>query len=68
MILRVVYTNGETGLVKACDLDELIQDNQIVAFCRSDGWVRIGFDPVRYMQQPFHGPGNRWSDMALSKT
>ena len=64
MILRVVYTSGETGLVKAGDLDHLIRDEQIVAFCRSDGWVRIGFDPIRYLQRPFTGPGGRWSDMA----
>ena len=63
MILRVVYTSGETGLVKASDLDVLIRDEQIVAFCRSDGWVRIGFDPIRYLQRPFTGPGSRWSDM-----
>jgi hypothetical protein len=67
MILRVVYTSGETGLVKACDLDQLIKDEQIVAFCRSDGWVRIGFDPIRYLQRPFTGPGGRWSDLALQK-
>jgi len=67
MILRVVYTSGETGLVKACDLDHLIKDEQIVAFCRSDGWVRIGFDPIRYLQRPFTGPGGRWSDVVAQK-
>ena len=64
MILRVVYTSGETGLVKASDLENLIRDESIVAFCRSDGWVRIGFDPIRYMQRPYSGTGNRWSDIA----
>jgi hypothetical protein len=63
MILRVVYTSGETGLVKASELDTLIQQEQIVAFCRADGWVRIGFDPIRYLQRPFEGLGNRWSDL-----
>ena len=67
MILRVVYTSGETGLVKASDLDHLIREERIVAFCRSDGWVRIGFDPIRYLQRPFTGPGGRWSDMASHK-
>jgi len=68
MILRVVYTSGETGLVKASDLDQLIADEQIVAFCRSDGWVRIGFDPIRYLQRPFPGSGNRWSDIVSPKS
>jgi hypothetical protein len=68
MIVRVVYTSGETGLVKASDLDQLIADEQIVAFCRSEGWVRIGFDPIRYLQRPFSGSGNRWSDIVPPKS
>lgn len=63
MILRVVYTNGETGLVKAADLETLIREEQIVAFCRSDGWVRVGFDAIRYLQRPYQGPGKRWTDI-----
>ena len=65
MILRVVYTSGETGLVKANELERLIKQEMIVAFCRSDGWVRIGFDPIRYLQRPFKGPGGRWADLSL---
>jgi hypothetical protein len=68
MILRVVYTSGETGLVKSSDLESLIKEEQIVAFCRSDGWVRIGFDPIRYMQRTYSGPGNRWSDISPNKS
>ena len=67
MILRVVYISGDTGLVKASDLERLIKEEKIVAFCRSDGWVRIGFDPIRYLQRPFKGPGGRWADLALKK-
>jgi len=67
MILRVVYTNGETGLVQATELEGLIRDEQIVAFCRADGWVRIGFDPIRYLERPFTGPGRRWADLAKSQ-
>lgn len=63
MILRVVYTNGETGLVKAADLEALIREEQIVAFCRSDGWVRVGFDAIRYLQRSYQGPGKRWTDI-----
>lgn len=64
MILRVVYASGETGLVKARDLDNLIRDERIVAFCRSDGWVRVGFDPIRQRELRFEGRGRRLSDIA----
>lgn len=67
MILRVVYTSGETGLVKASDLDVLIKEEKIVAFCRADGWVRIGFDPIRYLERPHNGPGRRWTDLSQGK-
>ena len=66
MMIRVVYGSGETGLVKACDLDRLIREEQILAFCRSDGWARIGLDPIRVTQYPFAGSGDRWSDILSS--
>jgi hypothetical protein len=36
---------------------------EIVAFCRSDGWVRIDRDPIRKSQQAFEGPGKRFNDI-----
>ncbi|GFO69550.1 hypothetical protein GMLC_31290 [Geomonas limicola] len=67
MILRVVFTSGETGLVQATDLDALIREEKIVAFCRSEGWVRIGFDQIRYLERPYAGPGRRWADLAQGR-
>jgi len=66
MMIRVIYRSGETGLVKACDLDALIRDEQVLAFCRSEGWAIIGIDPIRETQRPFAGSGSRWSDILFS--
>ena len=61
--IQVIYDNGIAGIAFSTALDHLIEMKEIVAFCRSDGWVRIDRDPIRKRQHPFEGPGKRLSDI-----
>lgn len=47
MLIAVVYQNNEAGMVEAYLLDELISQNKIKKFLRSEGWVTIGVDQLR---------------------
>ncbi|MRR57543.1 MAG: hypothetical protein EG824_04940 [Deltaproteobacteria bacterium] len=51
--IQVVFSDDSHGLVSEGKLDELITSGRIKAFLRSDGWVRIGIDPVR--EKRYHG-------------
>ncbi|MBJ6724152.1 GSU3473 family protein [Geomesophilobacter sediminis] len=62
MRLRVIRTNGEIELTVTSKIDPMIQGGEIFAFCREDGWVVVGKDPIRKQQVPFKGIGRRWSD------
>ena len=60
MYLTVMYKNGEVGMVEAHRLDDLIASGEIEQFLRSDGWVRIGIDPVREQEDALYkGPERR---------
>ena len=61
--IKVIYNDGNTGLVFSSTLDHLINMNEIVAFCRSEGWVRIDRDPIRKSSQPLVGPGKRFNEI-----
>jgi len=60
--IKVIYNNGFEGIAFSSTLDHLINMNEIVAFCRSDGWVRIDRDPIRKSSQPLEGPGKRFNE------
>jgi len=47
MSIKVMYTNGKTGMVENYQLDDLIASGKIKKFRRSDGWVFVGKDPIR---------------------
>lgn len=47
MSIKVMYTNGKTGIVENYQLDDLIASGKIQKFLRSDGWVVVGKDPTR---------------------
>ena len=47
MIIPVIVSNGSLSVVNTKELDELLQKNALLAFHRSDGWVRVGFDEMR---------------------
>ena len=47
MLIPVLFSDDSSGMVKPEELEELIRNHKIISFRRSEGWVRIGFDPVR---------------------
>jgi hypothetical protein len=61
MKIPVVYPDQKRGLVKAEDLQRLIEEAAIQSFLRSDGEsVRIGVDPVRGVGgRNYRGPERR---------
>lgn len=49
MLIRVIYKDDKYDYVQDSRLEELIGSGKIKQFCRSDGWVTVGEDPVRGM-------------------
>ena len=47
MLIKVIYMNGQEGMVEHLQLDDLIKNKEIKKFLRSDGWCTIGLDPIR---------------------
>jgi hypothetical protein len=67
MGITVIFANGNEATVPTYVLDYLIKEKKIIAFQRTDGWVRIGQDPIRRAQQPLQRPGARWSDFLYKR-
>lgn len=59
MHIKVIYMDNSAGVVKASSLEQLIIARRIVAFRRSEGWVKIGRDPVRGNGGKYKGPERR---------
>jgi len=61
MKIPVVYADDRRGLVRAEELQELIERDAIVSFLRSDGEsVQVGVDTVRGMGgRKYRGPERR---------
>jgi hypothetical protein len=61
MKIPVVYADERRGLVKADELQQLIEQAAIISFLRSDGEsVQIGVDAVRGMGgRKYRGPERR---------
>ncbi len=59
MAIKVIYQDGYSGVVTSSTLNYLIEKREVVAFKRSDGWVKIGRDAIRSSQQPINGPDKR---------
>jgi hypothetical protein len=61
MKIPVVFADQRRGLVKAEELQKLIDDAAIVSFLRSDGQsVQLGVDPVRGTGgRDYRGPERR---------
>ena len=66
--MSVIFTNGEEKVIPAYMLDYLIQENKIVAFFRSDGWVQVDRDSIRKRQLPLIHTGERSSDFMFKRT
>lgn len=59
MKISVIASSGFPGIVNTEELDELLQKHDILAFHRSDGWVRVGLDEIR---DPNGRTGSSWKD------
>ena len=63
MRIYVIFADGTTGNVNRDTLDHLIRENGVIAFRRSEGWVQIGYDPIRSAEQCMMWLGNRRDDI-----
>ncbi len=60
MMVRVMYHDGMTEMVRPPVLQHLIETGKIHKFRRSDGWAILGVDPIRVLRQPgFQGEDRR---------
>lgn len=63
MLIPVVYLDGKHDLVKDFLLSRLIDDNSIVKFKRSTGWVNTTANDIRRSEKKFYdGPKRRQHD------
>ena len=59
MLIRVRYPDGATRMVRPQLLNQLIRTRMIAEFRRSNGWVRLGVDPVRQVVSQEYGGAER---------
>jgi hypothetical protein len=59
MLIPVIYFDNSPGKVKPEELEDLIKRRMIISFRRSNGWVRVGGDPVRGIGKNYKGPERR---------
>lgn len=60
MMIRVMYQDGVTEMVRPPVLQRLIESGKILRFRRIDGWAEIGTDPIRAQRRiPFSGRDRR---------
>ncbi len=60
MMVRVMYHDGMTEMVRPPVLQHLIETGKIHKFRRSDGWAILGVDPIRAgMKARFRGEERR---------
>jgi hypothetical protein len=58
-LIKVIYIDNSAGLVKSSTLEQLIVKGKLVAFRRSDGWAKVGRDPMRGNGGRYEGPERR---------
>ncbi len=59
MQIPVIYYDNTPGAVNPDELERLIQKRLIIAFRRSNNWVRVGRDAVRGTGGRYSGPERR---------
>ncbi|HKJ05424.1 MAG TPA: hypothetical protein VJ974_07505 [Geopsychrobacteraceae bacterium] len=60
MMIRVMYHDGKTEMVRQPLLRHLIKTWDIQKFRRNDGWVLPGVDAIReHRRQPYDGKDRR---------
>ncbi|MDB4609664.1 hypothetical protein OAH46_01090 [Verrucomicrobia bacterium] len=64
MLIPVVYTNGKHDLVKDFILNRLIEDNNILSFKRTEGWISLDSGKLRgkRIDYDYDGPRRRTQD------
>ncbi len=68
MLVPVIYFDGFPGKVKSEELDEMIRRRVIVAFRRSNEWVRVGFYCLyRGTGGNYRGPDRRGQANGMGK-
>jgi hypothetical protein len=59
MIVPAIFSNSSPSYIDTVKLDELLHNNALLAFRRSNGWVMVGFDDMR---DPGGRRGSSWKD------
>ncbi len=52
MLIRVMYSDGRFDMVKPSVLDNLLEQQVVTSFKRSDGWAVVGRDAIRSQSLP----------------
>jgi len=59
MLIRAIYEDYTRGMIQDSYLENLIRQGRIVGFFRTNGYVRIGHDPIRGVGGEYKGPERR---------
>jgi hypothetical protein len=60
-LIKVIYIDNSAGVVNPSTLEQLIVTGKLVAFRRSEGWAKVGRDPLRGNGSRYEGPERRVS-------
>jgi hypothetical protein len=58
-LIKVIFIDNTAGVVKSSSLEQFIDAGKIVAFRRSEGWAKVGRDPMRGNGGRYEGPERR---------
>jgi hypothetical protein len=50
--VEAIMGEGTHHLLSPLALDILLENNQVIKFKRSSGWVTVGIDPIRFKNRP----------------
>jgi len=59
MLVKVVYKDGSTGMVRPVRLVSLLEAGEIVGFQGTEGWVEIRREMAEENENGYHGPERR---------
>ena len=59
MLIRAIFEDYTRGMIQDSNLDKLISQGKIVGFFRTEGYVRVGHDPVRGTGGEYKGQERR---------
>jgi hypothetical protein len=65
MLIKVIFTDGSTGMIKASRLGKLVKNHQIAAYQTFDRWVEVR----RKQSNPnYRGPERRKQGLILTNS